>query len=211
MESMDLFEAIRTRRSHRTFERREVEPEKIGAILDAAHWAPSPANSQPWEFILVTGEKSRRRLYELSEQAKKTGRVEVRGFSYVRPLPQGVAEESGEDVALRQYSLAFLKNVPVIIGVVGLPVSPTQQRGQETYDSYKYSCGAVIENILLAATALGLGSLWFTLFNQQLLRQFLGVDPSKHLVALVCIGYPAISAPDPGRLPLETKVRRLEI
>ncbi len=207
---MDLEEAIRNRRSHRLFKNAPVEREKIDAILDAAHWAPSPANTQPWEFIVIRRRDARRRLFEFSEEAKRSGRIEVRGFSYVRPLPETVAEPSSEEserLALQHYSLSFLKNVPVIIAIVGLPLTSVRSASyQETRDSYKYSCGAVIQNILLTAESLGLGSLWFTLFDQKPVRQFLRIGNSKHLVAMVLVGYAAISPPSPGRLPLKEKI-----
>ncbi len=206
---MDVLEAIRSRRSHRLFKNMPVEQEKIDKILDAAHWAPSPANTQPWEFVVVRGADARKRLYEFSEEAKKSGRIEVRGFSYIRPLPENISEESeeAERLALEHYSLSFLKNVPLIIAVVGLPLTSVKSAGfQETRNSYKYSCGAVIQNMLLTAESLGLGSLWFTLFDQKLVRQFLMIDRAKHLVAMVLVGYAAIPPPSPGRLPLKLKV-----
>jgi nitroreductase len=122
----------------------------------------------------------------------------------------GEEPETDADEQLKRYSLAFLKSVPVMIGVVGLPYTGVRQAGfQESSDGYKYSCGAAIQNMLLAATALELGSLCFTLFDQKLMREFLGVDEDQHLVALVCIGYPAAEPPSPGRLPLSTKMRKI--
>ncbi|MHB1465229.1 MAG: nitroreductase family protein [Thermoleophilia bacterium] len=208
---MDVLDAIRNRRSHRAFLDRPVEREKIETILDAAHWAPSPANSQPWEFVVVTGKLARRRLYELSEEAKRSGRIEVRGFSYVRPMPAEL--ETPEDAAksVRNYPLGFLAKVPVIFGIVGLPLASIRQASfQETHDAYKYSCGAVIQNMLLTCEALGLGSLWFTFFDPELAPRYLQVDRSKHLVAMVLAGYPAAAPKPPGRQPLQTKVRWIE-
>ena len=105
---MDVLDAIRNRRSHRAFLDQPVEREKIDAILDAAHWAPSPANSQPWEFVVVTGDRARRRLYELSEEARRSGRIEVRGFSYVRPMPEALETQEEAAGSVRDYSLGFL-------------------------------------------------------------------------------------------------------
>jgi nitroreductase len=208
---MDVLDAIRSRRSHRAFKNQPVEAEKINTILEAGHWAPSPANNQPWEFVVVTNESARRRLQELSKAAKQTGNIEIHGYRYIRPLPQGTDVLQQGSETLKNYSLSFLKNVPVIIGVVGLPTTTIRRTTpQETEDSYKYACAAAIQNMLLAAESLGLGSLWFTLFDQDLMRQFLHIDGSKHLVALVLIGYPAATPPSPGRLPLASKIRRIE-
>lgn len=63
---MDVLEAIKTRRSVRRFDRgRAVEDEKIEVSLNAARWAPSANNSQPWEFIVVKGERTRKKLASL--------------------------------------------------------------------------------------------------------------------------------------------------
>ncbi|MCL4474445.1 MAG: nitroreductase family protein [Actinobacteria bacterium] len=207
---MDVFDAIRNRRSHRAYQSDPVEPEKIDQILEAAHWAPSPANGQPWEFIIVTDGDARGHLVDLSEEARKSGNIELHGFSYIRPIPQAQAVETEVDPANR-YSLSFLKDVPVIIAVVGDPNPPISQVGPgRVQDGYKYACAAAIQNMLLAAQALGLASLWFTFFDRELVSRFLNVNPGKHLLALVCLGYAAGEPPTPSRISLNSKVRRFE-
>ena len=207
---MDVFDAIRTRRSHRAFKRNPVEPEKIDRILEAAHWAPSPANGQPWEFIIISESAAKEHLVDLSEKARRSGDIELHGFSYIRPLPAGEVGVPEENPA-QKYSISFLKDVPVIIAVVGNPESPIRQVGPERVrDGYKYACAAAIQNMLLAAQALGLASLWFTFFDRNLVSRFLNVDPAKHLLALVCIGYPAGVIPVPQRVALSAKVRWFE-
>ena len=68
---MDLFEAIRTRRSIRKYDRnRDVEPEKIQACLDAARWAPSASNKQPWHFVVVRGRAVREKLANIHPYGK---------------------------------------------------------------------------------------------------------------------------------------------
>ena len=61
---MDVFEAIRTRRSIRAFTEEEVSEETIEKILDAARWAPSAGNIQPWIFVVVKRMEIKRRLAE---------------------------------------------------------------------------------------------------------------------------------------------------
>ncbi|MHB1361527.1 MAG: nitroreductase family protein [Thermoleophilia bacterium] len=207
---MDVFEAIETRRSHRAYKSDPVEPEKIDRILEAAHWAPSPANGQPWEFIIISDPNSREHLVDLSEEARKTGNIELHGFSYVRPIPQAQPGESFEN-SVNRYSVSFLKKVPVIIAVVGDPNPPIKPVGPgRVQDGYKYACAAAIQNMLLAAQALGLASLWFTFFDNELVSRFLNVDPDKNLLALVCLGYAAGTPPTPGRIPASTKVRHYQ-
>jgi nitroreductase len=59
---MELLEAIRTRRAIRRFKQEPVPPELIEKMLEAARWAPSSANSQPWEFIVVTDPQTKKRM-----------------------------------------------------------------------------------------------------------------------------------------------------
>lgn len=66
MVKMDVLEAIRTRRSIRKYDQsRDVEPEKLLACLEAARWAPSASNRQPWHFIVVRNKERREALAKL--------------------------------------------------------------------------------------------------------------------------------------------------
>ena len=59
---MDVFEAISSRRSIRTFEKRAVSDEQVGVLIDAARHAPSAGNIQPWEFVIVRDQQTKRQL-----------------------------------------------------------------------------------------------------------------------------------------------------
>jgi len=61
---MDVLEAVKGRRSIRTFKSQDVPAEIVEEIIDAARWAPSAGNIQPWEFIIVRKPKIKRRLVE---------------------------------------------------------------------------------------------------------------------------------------------------
>jgi nitroreductase len=62
---MDLFDAIRNRRSIRKYRKDPVEDEKITRCLEAARWAPSASNRQPWHFVVVRNEETRKALADL--------------------------------------------------------------------------------------------------------------------------------------------------
>jgi len=53
---MEFFDLIKTRRSVRRYKTQPVDKEHILKILDAANWAPSAMNQQPWEFLVISGE-----------------------------------------------------------------------------------------------------------------------------------------------------------
>ena len=61
---MDVFEAIKGRRSIRVFQNRDIPPETVDRLIDAARWAPSAGNIQPWEFIIVRKPETKRKLAE---------------------------------------------------------------------------------------------------------------------------------------------------
>jgi nitroreductase len=63
-EIMDVLEAVKGRRSIRAFESQDVPAEIVEKLIDAARWAPSAGNIQPWEFIIVRKPKIKRRLVE---------------------------------------------------------------------------------------------------------------------------------------------------
>jgi len=61
---MDVLEAIKGRRSIRAFKNQDVPAETVEELIDAARWAPSAGNIQPWEFIIVRKPRIKRRLVE---------------------------------------------------------------------------------------------------------------------------------------------------
>jgi nitroreductase len=61
---MDVFEAIRGRRSIRSFKKRGISDESVTNLIDAAMWAPSAGDIQPWEFVIVRKSETKRKLVE---------------------------------------------------------------------------------------------------------------------------------------------------
>jgi nitroreductase len=59
---LDLFEAIRQRRSIRAYTKEDVSEEEVKKLINAARWAPSAGNIQPWEFIIVRNAETKRKL-----------------------------------------------------------------------------------------------------------------------------------------------------
>ena len=168
---MEIFTAIRERRSCRAFSTEPVDEAAINRLLDAAAWAPSPLNAQPWQFVVVTGAGKKMAIFDEADRCRRWA-VEKSGWKW-----------------LDAYSVDFLKKVPVMIAVVGDPkktgVDMLQPDGTV---GYQHACAAAVQNMLLAAHALGLGSLWFTLFDRKAIRNILEISDDKTPIALVCIG-----------------------
>ena len=173
---MEVLTAIKERRSCRSFLPDAIDEDLIVKIIEAATWAPSPANNQPWEFIVITNRDIKKKIHEESLSCKKK-LYEKSGWKWID-----------------KYQADFLLESPVIIAVTGDPEKTGAHKfAQGTETVYQHGCAAAIQNMLLAAHALGLGSLWFTLFDREIMKKTLGIDSSKEPLALICIGKAARS------------------
>jgi len=153
---LNVFEAIKTRRSIRAFTSEEVSDGEIEKILDAARWAPSAGNIQPWIFVIVKNPEAKRRLSE---------------------------------AALNQF---FIEEAPVVI--VACADQERSRRGYGSRGANLYciqDTAAAIQNILLAAHALGLGACWVGAFDEEEARRILRVPGGVRPVAIIPIGHPA--------------------
>jgi nitroreductase len=180
---MDLWEAIESRRSVRHFTDEPVERRDIERLLHAAAQAPSAMNSQPWRFHVCTGE-SRARVGEIVSQAT------VHLVDYMDVLgPEHYEEASAW--------YASLGNAPVVIGVSS-PVPCTE------FDSMNkmLSVGAAIENLMLSATAQGLGacSVTFVVWARDELAELFRLEEDHEVVGIIALGHPA-----PGSGPAVVK------
>jgi 5,6-dimethylbenzimidazole synthase len=190
---MDLFSAIETRTSCRQFLNDPVDRSTIEQILAAGCRAPSPLNSQPWQFIVITGQPTKQAIYEEAERCKAWA-VEKSGWAW-----------------LSKYKTDFLLQAPILVAVVGDP----KKSGMDIFQDggpvgYLLACSAAIQNMLLAAHALHLGSLYFTLFDKDRLRSILDVPEDKTPVAIVCIGKPGAPQKPVPRKPIDEKTIYLE-
>jgi nitroreductase len=169
-----------------------VSDEAIEKILEAGTWAPSPANNQPWEFVVVTNGDVKEKLRTESEKCKKI-LFEKSGWKWVE-----------------RYLVNFLTEAPVIVAVVADP----KKTGADMFLEggglcYQHACAAAIQNMLLTAHALGLGSLWFTLFDRKSMQEMLAIEPGKELQAMICLGKPAAAPVRTPRTAAGEKTRYL--
>ena len=178
---MDLFTALSERRSCRNFSPEPVDDSTIEKILTAAAWAPSPLNMQPWKFTVILNQDIKDQIFEEAERCRGWA-LEKSGWKW-----------------LKGYRADFLKTAPVIIAVTGNPKKTGVDMFMEDGGvGYQHACAAAIQNMQLAAYALGLGSLWFTFFDKKTLREILTIGEAETFIALVCLGKPA---GDPDAMP----------
>jgi 5,6-dimethylbenzimidazole synthase len=178
---MDILTAIKERRSCRSFSDEPVASDVIEKILDAATWAPSPLNAQPWSFVVITSNDKKNEIFAEAERSREEA-IQKSGWAW-----------------LGKYSVEFLLSAPTIIAVAGNPKkSGVDQFMEGGARAYEHACAAAVQNMMLTAHALGLGSVWFTLFDRNKLQGLLGLGSDKVPLALVCLGK---IAADPAPTP----------
>ncbi|MEM1562598.1 MAG: nitroreductase family protein [Candidatus Bathyarchaeia archaeon] len=191
-----LMRIIRDRRSIRKYLSKNVPQEIIARIIDAARWAPSAHNAQPWRFLIIFDPEVKRRLAEAmaSDWLKDLERDSV---------PQEEAKRLTEE-SIKRFSEA-----PVLI-VAAITMRemyryPDRRRQRFEHLMATQSLAAAIQNLLLAAHAEGLGACWFCapLFCQETVRRVLGMPRDVEPQALITIGYPAERPEPPPRKPLK--------
>jgi nitroreductase len=191
--------SIKNRRSIRVFLDKPVSDEDLAIILQAANQAPSAHNQQSWKFIIIRGEKKGDLVNLICDKAG----------SFPKPAA----------VLLRLASRS-IASAPVVIAVAnsGNLIS----RGTELFkvdrntghDFFRImeiqSSAAAVENLLIAATSLGLATVWLgvlVLIKNDILR-FLG-EPEGEFMAVVPVGYAARPSVEPRKESLSKVIKYL--
>ncbi len=196
---MDVFEAIHHRRSVRRFRPDPVKREDILTILDAANRAPSAMNRQQWEFLIVTG----RKIGEMGESFGKIIEKYTRNWASSRMRRSPFTREE-----FVRYASTYGGAPVIIVVLTDTAETPDFQRANLE------SASAAMQNLLLAATAISLGTCWMTgpLQDEKSLRRILDIPKEKEIVAVTPLGHPAEIPKEPPRLDpgLDKKVRWVE-
>ena len=162
---MDVFEAVKTRRSIRKYKEATVEKEKLSKVLEAARFAPSAANLQPWSFIVVSDKTIRQSLFSA-------------------------------------YSQQWFVNAPIIIVACGVPDKGWRRKDGEKY--YPIDVAIAMQNMILAAHEMGLGTCWIAAFDEKKVRKALDIPKNVRVIAMTPLGYPdEVKGPITERKSLE--------
>jgi nitroreductase len=196
----ETLRSIHSRHSVRHFTDADVAEADLNAMLDAANRAPSAHNQQSWRFIVLRGEKKR----ELAEL------VSARAGAFPRP----------SSILLRMAARSIV-SAPVVVAVANTGelirhgsdlFQVDQQAARDFFRTMEIqSSAAAVENLLVAATSLGIGSVWLGilfLIKQEVLT-FLG-QPEGEFMAVVPLGYPVKTPQSPRKRPLEAIVKYLD-
>lgn len=193
----EVLNTIENRRSVRTFSAREVAQSDLRQVLQAANQAPSAHNRQSWRFVVVSGSKKQDLALLVSRNA---------------------GEFSKSTSALLRMAARSISSAPIVIGVLNTGelmrhgTDLLSLDGSDTADFFRtmeiQSSAAAVENLLLAATSLGISSVWLGvlyLIKDEVLS-FLE-EPGGEFMAVVPIGYADKERTTPAKKLLDAKVK----
>jgi nitroreductase len=189
----DLFAVVGRQRAYRAFSSEPVTDAQLSPLLDAATHAPSAENRQPWEFVIVRDANTRAAIGDLTRRAWE---AHGRAFSEARLTPELLAD-------VDRGATGGIAAAPVHVVVCA-----DLERGlRATLGS---SIFPAVQNLLLAATAVGLGSALTTLtttFADEL-TALVGLPAHVVPVAVVPLGWPARPLGPPRREPFARHAHR---
>jgi len=166
----DLMEVIKGRRSIRNYEDRDIPEEVLSEVLEAVQWAPSWANTQCWEVVVVKEAECKRKLQETMGKGNPATKAIVQA-----PVVLGVCGKL-------QSSGYYKEQVTTKFG-----------------DWFMFDLGLATQNLCLAAHNLGLGTVIAGLFDHDRAKEILEVPSGYELVVLIPLGYPAKVSNPPKR------------
>jgi nitroreductase len=158
---MEFLDLVIKRQSIRDYSSRPVSRQDIDKCLEAARFAPSACNSQPWSFIVLDKEEIKNRFADKAF----SGIYAVNSFAKKAPvIIVVVTERSAYAARLGSYFRGTQYNL-IDVGI---------------------SC----EHLVLQAAELGIGTCWHGWFNEKAIKKFLGLPMDKKVDVLISMGYP---------------------
>jgi nitroreductase len=180
-----VMEAIKKRRSVRSYEEKPVPREILNAIIEAGNQAPSAMNSQPWRFVVV-------------EQAELKKKLLGAALPHAKKILESVKEVDPERYAqiMKRYNELpdpVYYSAPVVLFVIG--------SGRYA----DHSCPLACENVMLAAYSLGIGSCWvgfgsMVTDNKEVI-QALDLAEGEKIYGPIVLGYPNVFPDPPSKKP----------
>lgn len=214
---MNITDAIKNRKSIRGFKKDPVDRKIIEAILEAAAYAPSAMNSQPWEFTVIAGDVLDK-IREGNINSLRTGASGGPEHTTAQWPNDSIYRSRQVDLAKQLFSLMDIKREDAEKRMAWL------ERGFRLFDAPAaviittdrvlgesaplLDVGAVMQNICLAALEYGLGTCIADqgVFFPDVLRQHIHIDENKFIIISIALGYPDPQFPanqvDSGRVPL---------
>lgn len=191
---MELFDAIYSRRSIRKYKPDPVDDKDVEKILEAGRWAPSWSNTQCWHFVVVRDAQVKAKLGECLMKFK---------------LP---------DKEIDNPAVKILNTVPVVIvvcaemgksgGPPGAPAGSSEEFFTDKGDWFMFDTALAVQNMVLAAHALGLGTVIIGTLDAAKVEKALNVPDGYRVVTLFPVGIPDTEGRTPPRKELSEIVTR---
>ncbi len=198
MTANDFVNLARTRRSIRRYQARPVARELLEQLLEAATWAPSAHNRQPWRFCVIVESQTKMQLSD------------AMAAMWQRDLHADGADPSLVEKRVST-SRARLTGAGALI-VAALSMEEMDAYGDERRNQAEWvmavqSVALACQNLLLAAHAAGLGACWMCapLFAPDVVRLALGLPADWQPQALITLGYPA-EVKSKDRAPMTSRI-----
>jgi nitroreductase len=194
-----FIEIAKKRRSIRKFKPDPVTDDEINKILEAGSLAPSGFNCQLWEFVVVRKPEYREAISGfIKEVSSEKGPAQP-------PPPSGVTGFATAPAFILLYGDPRVRNY-----------APPHVRKEDTYWEFivSASLACAFEHMALAATSLGLGSMWVSIFHRfksvdEKTRELLNIPDYLELFEMMAVGHPDIKVP-PKRLWSLSKLTHLD-
>lgn len=189
---MDFLEVLNTRKTIRKYKTDLPPVSDIQKIIDAGRLAPSATNSQNWEFIAIYNPDIKREMFDaVTDMYDEISRLEI-------------TEENKNKLGMYKYYSGFFVKAPVVIAVVEKERNsfvtnilrennyPEDEISLMRPNSSLLSIGAAIENMSLAAHALGYGTCWLCapIVAYKKFKEILNLDEKSKIVSLLTVGIP---------------------
>jgi len=189
-------ELIKTRRSTRAYTGEPVSQQDLEAVLEAGRYAPSGGNSQTTHFIVITEDEDKAEIAALAERL----------FAAMEVKPDTYRSMAASINASKKGGYVFHRNAPVLILTAN----------SVTYSNNIADCSCALENMMIMANALDLGSCWVNQIKWlndapemvELLRRF-GMDGGETVYGGLVLGHPATEDGMPERQPLKRTGNRV--
>lgn len=178
---MELMQAIKERRSIRKYRTDPIPDDMLNTVLEAARWAPSWSNTQSWRLVLVRNQATKDRLAGVLKTTRPGGIN--RASEAIRTVPVVI-------VACAERGLSGILKVGDHAG------QPATDKGEYWY---MFDLGLAMQNLTLAAHALGLGTVHVGMFETAEVIKILGLPDKIVPVELMPLGWPAEKSPVPPR------------
>ena len=199
----ELIELLKNRRSTRRYKPDPIPDDAIDKIIEAARWAPSGFNQQPWEFVVVKDPKLREGIVEICTEIRKlSSKMEVARESWQGKMQTSPPSDTGGNYSVAPVYILLLGDTRTQKGL------PMVRRYDETQGRLAFISGLASAFLYmhLAATTLGLGSQWVsassTAYGNCMIKNLLGIPEEMIIYDMMVVGYPAAS---PKSRPMREK------